>query len=78
MPISPESKKRRPLPSGATLYTIAEAAAIFGVSQRTVHKWISSGKLPHLRLGEEGRLIRIHSDDIEAFIGQTRQQSNPT
>jgi excisionase family DNA binding protein len=77
MPTSSVPKKRRPLPSGGTLYTVAEAAAIFGVSQRTVHKWISSGKLPHLRLGEDGRLIRIHSDDIETFISQTRQQSTP-
>jgi len=73
MSSSSKSQKRKPLPSGATLYSLAEAAAIFGVSQRTVQKWISTNQLPHLRLGEDGRLIRIHSDDIEAFIQKKRQ-----
>ncbi len=59
---------RMTLPSGATLYSVAEVAAIMGVSRRTIKKWLDAGDLPHLRLGEDGRLIRIRSDDVEGFL----------
>ena len=36
----------------------------FGVSLRTVRRWIASGKLPAYRLG---RLVRIKKSDIEAL-----------
>jgi excisionase family DNA binding protein len=50
------------------LYTAAEAAAILGVSLKTLHKWLDAGILPHTRLGPAARLIRIRAQDIETFL----------
>jgi excisionase family DNA binding protein len=52
------------------LYTTAEAAAILNVSLRTVQGWIRDGTLPHARLGDGGRLVRIRAQDLEDFIQQ--------
>ncbi len=50
------------------LYTTAETAAILNISLRTVQSWIRNGTLPHIRLGEAGRLVRIRAEDLEALI----------
>jgi excisionase family DNA binding protein len=55
------------------LYTTAEAAAILNVSLRTVQGWIRDGTLPHTRLGDGGRLVRIRAQDLEDFIQQGYQ-----
>ena len=59
------------------LYTTAEAAAILNVSLRTVQAWIREGVLPHTRLGEGGRLVRIRASDLETFIA-SGYQNGPT
>ena len=46
-----------------------EVAALLGVHQNTVMKWIRSGKLPAQRFGE--KLWRIRREDIEK-MGQDR------
>jgi len=48
------------------LYTVEEAALYLGVSNKTVYKWISEGKLKASRLGQ--RMIRIESFDLMNFI----------
>ena len=55
------------------LYTTAEAAAILNVSLRTLQSWIREGSLPHVRLGDGGRLVRIKAQDLEDFIQQSYQ-----
>lgn len=50
------------------LYTVSEAAAILGVSLKTVRKWLESGYIPHTRLGPAARLIRIRAEDLERFL----------
>lgn len=49
--------------------TVKQAAAYLDVSEKTVRRWISSGILPHLRLGG---CIRISSDDLAGFLAVRR------
>lgn len=56
------------------LYTTAEVAAILNVSLRTVQSWIKDGVLPHIRLGEGGRLVRVQAQDLDNFIKQGYQR----
>jgi len=63
-----EQPDKRKLPPNLELYTPAEAAAILGVSLRTLRGWIRSGALGHTRLGPGQRLIRISRRDLEAFF----------
>lgn len=46
-------------------FSIAEVAAMFGVSRDSVQRWIDSGELPARRLGK--RSIRVMRDDLERF-----------
>jgi len=62
------------VPPELRLYTTAEAAAILNVSLRTLQGWIREGQLPHVRLGEGGRLVRIRAQDLEDFIQQNYRQ----
>jgi excisionase family DNA binding protein len=61
-------------PPELRLYTTAEAAAILNVSLRTLQGWVRDGSLPHIRLGEGGRLVRIRAPDLDKFIQQNYQQ----
>lgn len=47
--------------------TQAEAAAMLGVTDRTIRNYISRGILPARRLGG-GRLIRIDSEDVDRLL----------
>jgi len=47
------------------LYTIAELAEYFSVTERTIHIWISEGKIKTVKVG---RLIRIMESELKKFI----------
>ncbi|HEY77162.1 MAG TPA: helix-turn-helix domain-containing protein [Thermoflexia bacterium] len=66
-----------PRPDSLDLYTVAETAAILGVSQKLVFTWIKQNILPAIRLGPGRRLIRIRRIDLERFIEQDFQPSVP-
>jgi len=51
--------------------TITMAAAMVGVSARTVTRWISSGELPVLR---HGRVVRVAPEALERFLTGRRAQ----
>jgi excisionase family DNA binding protein len=69
-----ETDKRINMPSTLELFTVAETAAILGVSRKSVSNWIHEGALPAVRLGPGQRLLRIRRTDLEAFVaeGETR------
>jgi excisionase family DNA binding protein len=59
-------------PPNFDLYTIGDVAAILHVSRKSVSKWIKMNALPAIRLGPGQRLLRVHSDDLDAFIKEYR------
>lgn len=46
--------------------TVSEVARHFRVSTRTVTRWAVSGRLRMRRVGPTGRLIRIHSSELNS------------
>ena len=61
MPTETKSSNR----SADPLLTIREAAERLGVSIETVRRRIKAGELRVIR---DGRIIRIHPDDLESYI----------
>jgi excisionase family DNA binding protein len=59
-------ERRQPL---ARLLLIDDVAEGLGVSTRTVRRLIAKGELVACRLG---RLVRIHPDDLAAYIDRRR------
>ncbi len=51
------------------LLTIKDAAETLGVSVKTLRRRIDAGGLPVFR---DGRLIRIHPEDLARFINSRR------
>jgi excisionase family DNA binding protein len=53
-------------PHASPLITVAETAALFAVSRRTIHNWITSGLLAAKKIGG---VVRIRRSDAEKLIG---------
>ena len=51
-------------------YTTKEFCSIFGVSRKTLYKFIKNGKLKAIKLGPN--MIRLASEDIAAFLDSFR------
>ena len=49
------------------LLSVQETAQHLGVSESTVRRYISDGRLPAYRLGDE-RLIRIRRGDLQGLL----------
>lgn len=54
-------------------YSIAEVAALLGVSRVSVWRWISSGRLPVARLGH--RTVRVKREDLARVVRPARSNS---
>lgn len=54
---------------------MSEVAEQIGVSVSTVQRWVASGALIHIRVGE---VIRIQPDDLTAFLAQHREGRDVT
>lgn len=52
--------------SEAEWLTVREVAEHFRVSARTVNRWALSGELRVRRIGQTGRLIRIHCSELNS------------
>ena len=58
--------------------TIAEAALVLGLSKETIKRRISSGELPHYRVGRGPRApIRLLRSDVEAYAIPGRPAGAP-
>ena len=51
------------------LLSLQEACAVLGCSMKTLRRRIADGAIAVIR---DGRLIRIHPDDLERYIQQRR------
>ncbi len=70
MPRSTQPKRGRTEPALNRLLSVAEVSEIISVSPKLIRDWISAGLLPAFRLGPNTRLMRVRSQDLEAFIEQ--------
>ena len=50
------------------LLSVKEVARVLGVSQVTVRRRISTGEIPAVRLGGPGKALRVHPDELAAWI----------
>lgn len=57
------------------LLTAAESAERLNVSVRTVHSWISTGRLPAVRLSP--RCTRVPADALEALVRRSENPQRP-
>jgi len=64
-------------PTTLEFFTVAETAAILGVSRKLISNWIHQGALPAIRLGPGQRLLRIRRVDLEEIVTQWEIQSSP-
>ncbi len=74
---NPNERSKPPRSDALDFYTVAETAAILGVSQKLVFTWVKEGILPSIRLGPGRRLIRIRRTDLERFVETDFQPSVP-
>ena len=60
-------------------FTIKQAAEHAGVSPNLVYQWCQERRLPHYRLGGQGRRgkILIDEGDLDAFVVSCRQEARP-
>jgi excisionase family DNA binding protein len=77
-----EAQRRSHAPQAATrddqvseFCTVAEAAALLGVSVSTVWRWVDSGKLAAFRVGPKS--IRIRRTDAEAAVQPVSPRIRP-
>jgi excisionase family DNA binding protein len=57
------------------IYTVRDAASIFGVSVRTIQEWVRDGKLIARDLPGRGRFL---SEDLERFLRESvRRREDP-
>jgi excisionase family DNA binding protein len=55
------------------LLTVREAASYFSVSRQTVLKWIASGELRCIRIGN---VLRFHPEQLQQFIQSNEAKRN--
>jgi excisionase family DNA binding protein len=58
------------------LLTAREVAARLGVSVRTVHAWMRSGRLPSLKLSARG--TRVPASALGSFLREAEARGHPT
>lgn len=51
------------------LFTVKKAAHFLGIAPSTIRGWVYSGKLPHVKLGDDrSSPLRFRYSDLETFI----------
>ena len=53
------------------LFTVDYLAEHLSVSDKSIRRWISTGELPHHRLGTS---IRVSEEDLDAFLAVRRNR----
>lgn len=49
------------------MLSVKETADLFGVTKRTIFRWIKSGKMKSVKIG---RTVRIKESEIKRVIGE--------
>lgn len=61
-----DSRRRADVATSPERVSLQVAAAILGVSTKTVRRYIADGRLPAERVAD--RLLRVRRDDVEALV----------
>ena len=59
----------KPTDTPKTLLTKKQVAELLGMSAKTIDRRIRTGELPVIR---DGRIIRVHPDDLERYLTARR------
>jgi excisionase family DNA binding protein len=62
------------MPEELRYYTVEEAATRLGISQSTLRKWVSKGRIAHHKLG--GRLVRFNDEDLTSAFRRVEPTPN--
>jgi len=63
--------------SSTFLHTIADVAALTGMSTRTVKRWVETGKIDHIRLGDGPRpAIRISEAALQDYLRRSTKRAD--
>jgi excisionase family DNA binding protein len=54
------------------IWTVAEVATLFGVSEMTVYRWAHAGHLPRLNLPNS--MMRFRDSDVMRLLAVERQE----
>lgn len=58
--------------SGQLFFSISEVAALLGLNERTIRRWLCAKKLSGHRLGRQWRISR---SDLDVFLAKHRHQA---
>lgn len=61
----------------ALILTVEEAARRLKVGKGTVYDMVRQGTIPHIRLGAQGRIIRIPAWGLEQWIARQAGLAQP-
>jgi excisionase family DNA binding protein len=53
-----------------TVMTVADVAALFGVGEKAVYKWIKEGKLPREVVFRVGRALYLRGPELERWMAE--------
>lgn len=56
--------------------TVADIALHFGVSERTVQRWLRDTDIPRRQVGERGA-VRFNIDEVDAWAARGGRPSDP-
>jgi excisionase family DNA binding protein len=57
--------------------TVAEIAATLKLNQQTIRNWLDAGRIPHYRLGQGGRRVRVRRSDFASFLASVEPERPP-
>lgn len=58
--------------------TIEDIAAHFGVSKRTIRRWVATANMPHRRGGGPKGVLRFNVSEVDAWAARGEKPAEPT
>ncbi len=68
----PSTVHDRPAPDAEAFLSVAEVAQLLRLSEKTVRRWIESGRLPAIRTSPPRGRIRVAQEALQEFLAECR------